>query len=82
MNRMAVAGREILRWLSEPFVLSKNRTDFETLLFRIGEAAEDWISSAEGMRLSRATPPPRHVFAGAAPPYARRSAPPVFEPAR
>ena len=82
MNRMAVAGREILRWLSEPFVLSKNRTDFETLLFRIGEAAEDWISSAEGMRLSRATPPPRHVFAGAAPPFARRSAPPVFEPAR
>jgi hypothetical protein len=82
MNRMAVAGREILRWLSEPFVLSKNRTDFETLLFRIGESAEEWISSAEGMRMSRATPPPRHVFASSAPPYARRSAPPVFEPAR
>jgi len=82
MNRMAVAGREILRWLSEPFVLTKNRTDFETLLFRIGDYAEEWISSAEGMRLSRATPPPRQVFASSTPPYARRSAPPVFEPAR
>jgi hypothetical protein len=77
MNRMAVTGREILRWLAEPFVLKKNRTDFEALLYRIAEASEEWISSEEGMRISRPTPPPRNVYMPGAPPSgARRD--PVF----
>jgi hypothetical protein len=77
MNRMAVTGREILRWLAEPFVLKKNRTDFEALLYRIAEASEEWISSEEGMRISRPTPPPRNIYAPGAPPSgARRD--PVF----
>ncbi|QLE55450.1 hypothetical protein [Nostoc sp. TCL26-01] len=77
MNRMAVTGREILRWLAEPFVLKKNRTDFEALLYRIAEAAEEWISSEEGMRISRPTPPPRNVYQPGPPPNgARRD--PVF----
>jgi hypothetical protein len=77
MNRMAVTGREILRWLAEPFVLKKNRTDFEALLYRIAEASEEWISSEEGMRMSRPTPPPRNIYAPGAPPSgARRD--PVF----
>jgi hypothetical protein len=62
MNRMAVAGREIIRWLAEPFVLQKNRTEFEALLLRIAEFTEEWISSEEGMRMSRPTPPPRQVY--------------------
>ena len=79
MNRMAVNGRDIIRWLAEPFVLTSNRTDFETVLYRIAEAAEEWISSEEGMRMSRPTPPPRNVYVQGAPPRsagARRD--PVF----
>jgi hypothetical protein len=68
MNRMAVSGREVLRWLAQPFVLQKNRTDFETLLYRIAEYSEEWLSSAEGMQMSQPTPPPRPVYAQDAPP--------------
>ena len=77
LNRMGVSGREIIRWLGEPFVLKTNRTDFETLLYRIAEYTEEWISSEEGMRLSRPTPPPRNVYLqGPPPPSGRRE--PVF----
>jgi hypothetical protein len=77
MNRMAVSGREIMRWLAEPFVLRTNRADFEALLYRIAEYSEEWISSDEGMRMSRPTPPPRNVYVAGAPPSgARRD--PVF----
>lgn len=77
MNRMAVTGRDILRWLAEPFVLQKNRTDFEALLYRIAESSEEWISSEEGMRISSPTPPPRNVYQSGPPPSgARRD--PVF----
>jgi hypothetical protein len=75
MNRMAVAGREIIRWLAEAFVLQKNRTDFEALLYRIAEYAEEWISSEEGMRISRPTPPPRNVYQAGPPPKGSRRDP-------
>jgi hypothetical protein len=75
MNRMAVAGREIIRWLAEPFVLKNNRTDFEALLYRIAEYSEEWISSEEGMRLSRPTPPPRNVYQPGPPPRGSRRDP-------
>jgi hypothetical protein len=75
MNRMAVAGREIIRWLAEPFVLKKNRTDFEALLSRIAEYAEEWISSEEGMRISRPTPPPRNIYQPGPPPSSTRRDP-------
>jgi hypothetical protein len=75
MNRMAVTGREILRWLAEPFVLQKNRTDFEAVLYRIAESAEEWISSEEGMRISKPTPPPRNVYQPGPPPTGRRREP-------
>jgi hypothetical protein len=68
MNRMAVTGRDILRWLAQPYVLQKNRTDFEAVLYRIAEAAEEWISSEEGMRISKPTPPPRNVYTQGPPP--------------
>jgi hypothetical protein len=77
MNRMAVSGREILQWLAEPFVLSTDRRAFEAKLYPIAEPAEEWISSEEGMRISRPTPPPRNVYVPGAPPRgARRD--PVF----
>lgn len=75
MNRMAVAGREIINWLAQPFILKNNRTDFEALLYRIAEYAEEWISSEEGMRISRPTPPPRNVYQTGAPPSGQRRNP-------
>ena len=63
MSRMATSGRELLRWLAQPFVLKKTRTDFEALLLRVAEYAEEWMASEEGMLLSSPTPPPRQVFA-------------------
>ena len=72
MNRMAVAGRDIIRWLAEPFVLETNRQRFEAFLSRVAEAAEEWISSEEGMRLTRPTPPPRGVYRPGPPPSGPR----------
>lgn len=72
MNRMAVAGRDVIRWLAEPFILRTNRTDFETLLYRIAESAEEWLSSEEGMTMSRPTPPPRGVYMPGPPPAGMR----------
>ncbi|HET8909841.1 MAG TPA: hypothetical protein VFN23_00155 [Ktedonobacteraceae bacterium] len=83
LNRMAVTGRDIIRWLAEPFILDTNRTDFETLLYRVAESAEEWISSEEGLRISRPTPPPRGVYMPGPPPTRTRPVPgtrrdPVF----
>ncbi len=75
LNRMAVSGRELIRWLAEPFVLKTNRTDFEALLQRVAEYAEEWISSEEGLRISRPTPPPRNVYMPGAPPVGARNTP-------
>ncbi|MCY7277497.1 MAG: hypothetical protein LH702_28120 [Phormidesmis sp. CAN_BIN44] len=75
MNRMAVTGRDIILWLAEPFVLERNRTAFEAFLYRIAESAEEWISSEEGMRISRPTPPPRQVYMQGPPPSGARPDP-------
>jgi hypothetical protein len=77
LNRMAVTGRAILQWLAEPYVLTADRRTFEANLYQIAEQAEEWISSEEGMRLSRPTPPARNIYVqGAPPPGIRRD--PVF----
>ena len=46
-QRMAVAGREILRWLAQRTIRSTSRTEFENSLITIGEPAEEWLTSAE-----------------------------------
>ncbi len=51
-QRMAVAGREILRWLAQPHVLQTQRSQFEALLLQIAEYAEEWITSAQSVGLS------------------------------
>lgn len=48
-QRMAIAAREILRWLAQPHVLQTNRAQFEALLLEIAEYAEEWQTSAEAM---------------------------------
>jgi hypothetical protein len=53
-QRMAVAGRELLRWLAEPHILQSNRTQFETLLLQVAERAEEWVTSADALGVSSA----------------------------
>lgn len=51
-QRMAVAGREILRWLAQPHILQEQRTQFEALLLDIAEYAEEWLTSAQALGLA------------------------------
>jgi hypothetical protein len=50
-QRMAVAGREVLRWLAQPHILQRTRAEFETLLLEIAEYAEEWLTSAQAIGL-------------------------------
>jgi hypothetical protein len=52
-QRMAVAGREVLRWLAQPHVLQTHRAPFETLLLEIAEYSEEWLTSAQAMGLAQ-----------------------------
>jgi hypothetical protein len=54
-QRMAVAGREILRWLAQPHVLQTARAQFEALLLEIAEYSEEWLTSAQSMGLAART---------------------------
>lgn len=56
-SRMAVAGREILRWLAQSHVLTHNGAQFETLVQQIGEYAEEWLTSAQSLDVVRSTAP-------------------------
>lgn len=51
-QRLAVSGREILRWVSQSHILQTARTEFETLLVNVAEFAEEWLTSAESLGVS------------------------------
>jgi hypothetical protein len=50
---MAVAGRNVLRWLAQPHVLDAKRAPFETKLLQIAESSEEWLTSAQSLGLAR-----------------------------
>jgi hypothetical protein len=54
-QRMAIAGREVLRWLGAPHVLQTQRAQFEALLLEIAEYSEEWLTSAQSMGLAGRT---------------------------
>ena len=54
-QRMAVAGREVLRWIAQPHVMKMQRGPFEALLLEIAEYAEEWLTSAQSLGLARRT---------------------------
>jgi len=54
-QRMAVAGRELLRWLAQPHVLQTQRAQFEALLLEVAEYAEEWLTSAQALGLANRT---------------------------
>ncbi|MBB5851798.1 hypothetical protein ACFQ05_00825 [Amycolatopsis umgeniensis] len=71
-QRMAVTGRQVLRWLAAPHILETTRSEFEALLLEIAEPAEEWLTSAQSLRLADRTnsrevlPIDRHRPAGVA----------------
>jgi hypothetical protein len=56
---MAVAGRQVLRWLAQPHVLEARRAQFETKLLQIAEYSEEWLTSAESLGLTHRSAAPR-----------------------
>ena len=54
-QRMGVTGREVLRWLAHPHILTTTRAQFETLLLEIAENAEEWLTSAQAMQVAGRT---------------------------
>jgi hypothetical protein len=54
-QRMGVTGREVLRWLAQPHILTTTRANFEALLLEIAENAEEWLTSAQAMQLADRT---------------------------
>jgi hypothetical protein len=50
-SRMAIAGRDIIRWLAQPHILNASRAEFEALLTEIADEAEEWLTSAEALRI-------------------------------
>ncbi|MFD3401172.1 hypothetical protein ACFWUU_10865 [Kribbella sp. NPDC058693] len=52
-QRMAVNGRDVLRWLSGNHVMETGRGQFEALLMEIAEPSEEWLTSAQAMSLAR-----------------------------
>ena len=63
-NRMAVTGRDVLRWLGEDYILTDVRTDFEALLEAIVDGCDDWLTSAEsvGMRSNAVSRGSAHII--------------------
>ena len=51
-QRMAVTGRDILRWLAQPHILQTTRAQFEALLQQVAEPAEEWLMSAESLGIA------------------------------
>jgi hypothetical protein len=56
---MAVAGRNVLRWLAQPHVLEAKRAPFEAKLLQIAESSEEWLTSAQSLGLAERSGPPR-----------------------
>jgi hypothetical protein len=86
-QRMAVNGRDVLRWLAGDQIMETTRGEFEALLMQIAEAAEEWLTSAQAMSLARRTgsdrvlPWEQQGQSGIATPYAERP-PAAVPPAR
>ncbi|RMG06592.1 MAG: hypothetical protein D6728_18320, partial [Cyanobacteria bacterium J055] len=51
-HRMAVSGRNIIRWLAIGHVLKSSQAQFEALLQEIANDAEEWLTSAETLGIA------------------------------
>jgi hypothetical protein len=80
-SSMAINGRNILRWLSQPHILNADRAQFETLLLEIAEDAEEWLTSAESVGSARfmRSEPTTNVIATGSRTYPARAAESMYE---
>lgn len=53
-QRMAVTGRNVLRWLGQQYVLEESRPQFEAKLRLIADDAEEWLTSAQSIGVAAA----------------------------
>ena len=51
-HRMAVSGREVIRWLAQKHILKTSRSEFEALLREIADYTEEWLTSAETLGIA------------------------------
>jgi hypothetical protein len=51
-HRMAVSGREMIRWLAQKHILKSSRAEFEALLREVADNAEEWLTSAETLGIA------------------------------
>jgi hypothetical protein len=56
-SRMAIAGRDVVRWLAQTHILNATRAEFEALVTEIADEAEEWLTSAESLGIIRPRPP-------------------------
>jgi hypothetical protein len=73
-QRMAIAGREVMRWLAQKHILQTQRAQFEGLLLEIAEYAEEWLTSAQSLGLAQRTTTERVM------PWDRQPARPTTRP--
>jgi hypothetical protein len=52
-SRMATTGQNVLQWLAQPDILKSDRTEFEALLHVIADDAEEWLTSAEALGITK-----------------------------
>ncbi|MDP9375776.1 MAG: hypothetical protein M3Q65_25665, partial [Chloroflexota bacterium] len=52
-SRMAETGRAVLQWLAQPHILNSTRSEFEALLLDVAHEAEEWLTSAEALGITR-----------------------------
>lgn len=76
-NRLAIAGRDILRWLAQPHILESTRVQFEALLEEIGEPTEEWITSAQALGGISTANRPRARIVPRRPAIAKRQRPSI-----
>jgi hypothetical protein len=51
-SRMAMAGRDVIRWLAQIHILNATRAEFEALLTEIADEAEEWLTSTESLGIT------------------------------
>jgi hypothetical protein len=51
-HRMAIAGRNVIRWLAHKYILNGSRAEFEALLREIADYVEEWLTSAETLGIA------------------------------
>jgi hypothetical protein len=61
-SRMGYSGREVIRWLAQPHILTNGRQEFEGLLISIGEYCEEWLTSADSLGAGETVTRPQGVL--------------------